>query len=272
MVNREITYHDHLMLTFDMIVSPINVQTKARDTDIKLADFGFAKRIPIVNACRTLCGTPGYLAPEILERWPSYDTKCDLWSVGVILFLLLGGYLPFEDEDEDKVFERTRNGMYEFHPHYWGGVSNEAKELVTKLLTINPSKRFSAQQALNHKYMMTMNEQALQQQSVDVNKLKISLNSGKNKLKAAINAVVAANRLQELSDDFNKYLENKRAVEPTFQKKYSVHPNTKSNTLDSATGMPFGDFYLLGELVSQDWVFLTELQLLCFASLLTFLL
>ena len=51
MVNREITYHDHLMLTFDMIVSPINVQTKARDTDIKLADFGFAKRIPIVNAC-----------------------------------------------------------------------------------------------------------------------------------------------------------------------------------------------------------------------------
>ena len=255
MVNREITYHDHLMLTFDMIVSPINVQTKARDTDIKLADFGFAKRIPIVNACRTLCGTPGYLAPEILERWPSYDTKCDLWSVGVILFLLLGGYLPFEDEDKDKVFERTRNGMYELLPHCWGGVSNEAKELVTKLLTINPSKRFSAQQALNHKYMATMNEQALQQQNVDVDKLKASLSRGKKKWKAAINAVVAAHRLQDLNDDFKKYLEKERAVEPTFQKEDSVHTNTKSQMVDSATGMPFGDFYLLGELVSHDWVF-----------------
>ena len=238
-----------------MIVSPIALQSKGSDTDIKLADFGFAKKIFIFNSCLTLFGTPGYLSPEILKRWPSYNTKCDLRSVGVILFLLLGRYLPFEGEDEDKVFERTHNGMYEFLFHCWGGVSNKAMELVTKLLTINPSKQFLAQQALNHKYMMTMNEQALQQQSVDVNKLKISLNSGKNRLKAVVNAVVAANRLQDLSDDFNKYLEKKRAVEPTFQKKHSVYPNTKSHTVDSATGMPFGDYYLLGELVSQDWVF-----------------
>ena len=253
-----------------MIVSPIGLQSKGSDTDIKLADFGFSKRIHTFNSCRTLCGTPGYLAPEILERWPSYDTKCDLWSVGVILFLLLGGYLPFDDEDEDKVFERTRNGMYEFHPEYWEGVSNEVKELLSKLLTINPSNRYSAHQALNHKYMVTMNEQALRQQSVDVDKLKASLNSGKKKLKAAINAVVAANRLKDLSDDFNKYLEKKRAVEPTFQEEDCVYTNTTSTKVDSATGMPFGDFYLLGELVSLDWVYnLNTTTLFC---LLTFLL
>ena len=252
-----------------MVASFVCLQTKGRDTDIKLADFGFAKKIPIVNACRTLCGTPGYLAPEILERWPSYDTKCDLWSVGVILFLLLGGYLPFEDEDEDKVFERTRNGMYEFHPHYWGGVSEEAKELVTKFLTINPSKRFSAQHALSHKYMVTVNEQAFRQQSVDVERLKASLiTSRKRKFKAAVHAVVVADKLQVLSDNFNNYLKRKRAVESTFQQKLSVRPNTKSHTVDSATGMPFGDFYLLGELVRLDWIYNTCLSALVY--LLTF--
>jgi calcium/calmodulin-dependent protein kinase I len=118
------------------------------DTGVKLADFGFAKKVVGQNGCRTLCGTPGYLAPEILERWPAYDTICDMWSVGVILFLLLGGYLPFEDEDEDKVFERTRNGQYEFHPTYWKKVSTGAKDLVTKLLTVNPKKRYSAKESV----------------------------------------------------------------------------------------------------------------------------
>ena len=71
-------------------LKPENLLLSSLDsnTDIKLADFGFARRVPEINGCRTLCGTPGYLAPEILERWPAYDVKCDLWSVGVILFLL----------------------------------------------------------------------------------------------------------------------------------------------------------------------------------------
>jgi serine/threonine protein kinase len=58
---------------------------------VKLAAFGFAKRCKTHNGLRTLCGTPGYLAPEILERWPAYDIKCDLWSVGVILIFIVGG-------------------------------------------------------------------------------------------------------------------------------------------------------------------------------------
>lgn len=224
-------------------------QTTTKDTDIKLADFGFAKKIHTQNGCRTLCGTPGYLAPEILERWPAYDTKCDLWSVGVILFLLLGGYLPFEDEDENKVFDRTRNGQYEFHPDYWGRVSGDAKELVTTLLTINPSKRFSARDALDHKYM-TSDDKALQNQSVDVEKIKLSLESGKKKMKAAINALVAANRLQDLSDGFNTYLEQKRGDEPTFKSRASINPNARDKAVDSESGKPYEDFYNLGDLVS----------------------
>ena len=86
----------------------------------------------------------GYMAPEILERFPAYDTKCDLWSTGVILFVLLGGYLPFDSETEDGVFDRTRNAQYEFYPDYWNPVSASAKNLVVSMLTIHPTKRISA--------------------------------------------------------------------------------------------------------------------------------
>jgi serine/threonine protein kinase len=226
-------------------------QSRQSDSFIKLADFGFAKKIQVQNGCRTLCGTPGYLAPEILERWPAYDTKCDLWSVGVILFLLLGGYLPFEDDDEDKVFDRTRNGLYEFHPHYFGKVSQDAKELVTMLLTINPAKRASAKVAMAHKWMKRGDQQLLEKQ-LNAEKLKDTM-MAKEKMKKAVNAIKAANRLKELNEGFNLYLE-KRRKEYT---KFSVVPSRQVSLIqgdDSASGKPFSHFYKLGELVSVDMV------------------
>lgn len=123
---------------------------------VKLSDFGFAKKIEKKNDCRTLCGTPGYLAPEVLERWPAYDVKCDTWSFGVILFLLLGGYLPFDAHgsgDVNKVFERTRNGQYHFYPQRWQNVSVSAKDLVAKCLTVNPHNRIGTKAALAHEWM-----------------------------------------------------------------------------------------------------------------------
>ena len=124
--------------------------------------------------------TPGYLTREILERWPAYSTKCDLWSVRVILFLLFGGYLPFEDEDEDKVFDQTRNGSNEFHPHYFGKVSNEAKELVTLLLTTNLAKRASAQKAMDHKWMKRVGSELVGKQ-LSAEKLKATVIARKEK-------------------------------------------------------------------------------------------
>jgi calcium/calmodulin-dependent protein kinase I len=154
---------------------------------VKLADFGFAKHVSQKNGCRTLCGTPGYLAPEILERWPAYDTTCDIWSVGVILFLLLGGYLPFDDDDEDKVFDRTRNGQYYFRPQFWQNISSGAKDLVSQCLTINPGKRVTAAEALKHDWM-NVKEEELNEHKLDVDKLKRMVQA-KRKMKAAVNTV-----------------------------------------------------------------------------------
>jgi len=219
------------------------------DTDIKLADFGFAKKIETLNGCRTLCGTPGYLAPEILERWPSYDTKCDLWSVGVILFLLLGGYLPFEDQDEDKVFDRTRNGLYEFHPKYFGRVSNDAKELVTLLLTINASKRYSARKAMDHKWMK-QGDQEFVYNELNSDKLKATIRA-KEKMKKALNTVIVANRLAELNEGFKHYLENRQADEPKFSIFPSVHRQSILIEDDSKSGKPFSYFYDIGDLLGE---------------------
>lgn len=174
-------------------LKPENLLLKSSDksklTPVKLADFGFAKSIPSKNGCRSLCGTPGYLAPEILERFPSYDVPCDIWSVGAILFLLLGGYLPFDDENEEKVFDRTRNAAYDFHPRCWGNVSFGAKDLISRCLTIDPRKRFTADDCLKHRWM-AKNEVALDAQLGGVVD-RLQANKGKRKMRAAVQTVSA---------------------------------------------------------------------------------
>lgn len=220
---------------------------------VKLADFGFAKSIEKKNGCRTLCGTPGYLAPEILEKFPAYDVKCDVWSVGVILFLLLGGYLPFDDDDEDKVFDKTRNGQYDFRPRYWKNISSGAKDLVTKCLTLKPSKRATATEALNHDWMVRTTESELASHQVDVDKLK-HIVEAKRKMKVAVNTLVAANRLQQLNDDFSHYMDKRRGESMVSHFSYMTC-GTKSGHVryveDSPSGKPFNTFFTMGELLGE---------------------
>lgn len=154
---------------------------------IKLADFSFAKYVKKRNSCRTLCGTPGYLAPEMLERFPAYDVKCDVWSVGCLLFLLLGGYLPFDDDDDDVIFDQTRDGQFEFRPEFWNGASHGAKDLVSRMLTVNPKKRITAARALESEWVVR-GDDALEERQLNVKKIQ-NLIEGKRKLKNAIGTV-----------------------------------------------------------------------------------
>jgi serine/threonine protein kinase len=153
---------------------------------IKVADFGFSKRCSSVNSCRTLCGTPGYMAPEILELYPAYDTPSDIWSVGCVLFLLLGSYFPFDDEDttEDQIFERTRNGSYNFYPEFWSNISKGAKDLVSMMLTVNPNKRISASAALEHEWI-NMRDSALDKKELNIEKLQESVIFARDRQDAA---------------------------------------------------------------------------------------
>lgn len=99
----------------------------------------------------TQCGTPGYVAPEILNGIP-YGTQADMWSLGVILYIILVGYPPFNGKNQKELFRLIRKGKFEFHEQFWNDISDDAKEVVSMLLTIDPKKRFTANDLLESKW------------------------------------------------------------------------------------------------------------------------
>lgn len=174
------------------------------DSDIKIADFGFAKRVMNEKCLRTQCGTPGYVAPEILEGVP-YGTQADMWSLGVIAFILLGGYPPFIEDNQRELFRKIRKGQYEFHEEYWGGVSMEAKELIASLLSVNPDHRMSAADALTHSWMKS-DDNYLEGKDLGVNLAEFKKFNARRKFKSAVKAVIMVNKLNSLGDNFKANL------------------------------------------------------------------
>lgn len=99
-------------------------------------------------------GTPYYIAPEVLKK--NYDQKCDLWSCGVILYILLCGYPPFNGASDKQIIQAVLLGRYTIDEPEWTDVSDDAKDLVKKLLTYDPDKRTNALDALNHQWIKKM--------------------------------------------------------------------------------------------------------------------
>jgi calcium/calmodulin-dependent protein kinase I len=119
--------------------------------DIKIIDFGFAKKLMKHNERRSsCCGTPSFAAPE-LRTDDDFDPKaCDIWSLGIISFVLLCGWPPFMGEDEDDLDDQIVECDYTFDKPAWASVSDSAKDLVTKMLTKEPTTRLTAKQLLQH--------------------------------------------------------------------------------------------------------------------------
>uniref|UniRef100_A0A665U664 Calcium/calmodulin-dependent protein kinase type IV n=1 Tax=Echeneis naucrates TaxID=173247 RepID=A0A665U664_ECHNA len=124
------------------------------DAPLKIADFGLSKIIDDQVTMKTVCGTPGYCAPEIL-RGNAYGPEVDMWSVGVILYILLCGFEPFFDPRGDQyMYSRILNCDYEFVSPWWDEVSVNAKDLVSKLIVLDPHKRLSVREALQHPWVL----------------------------------------------------------------------------------------------------------------------
>jgi calcium/calmodulin-dependent protein kinase I len=183
-------------------LKPENLLLLSKDDDsaVKIADFGFAKKVLEENSLTTQCGTPGYVAPEILEGTP-YDQRADMWSVGVILYILLGGYPPFIENTQRDLFRKIRRGEYEFHEEYWGTVSSEAKDLIASLLTVDAKKRLNADQALENSWIRG-DDASLAQKGLDKNLKEFKKFNAKRKFKAAVSTVLAVNKLNSLGKEF----------------------------------------------------------------------
>jgi len=168
------------------------------ESDIVITDFEIAKKVLYRNSLKTQCGTQEFVAPEVLENRPAYDISCDMWSVGVIVFILLGGYYPFRGSSDVEVLKNVRYGIYDFKPRFWKGVSDEAKSLVRAMMTVNPDERITAEAALNRDWISADHSELSNNLMDNVTEIKKEVMS--HKFKAAVQTVVATQKLQQLHD------------------------------------------------------------------------
>lgn len=143
-------------------IKPQNILLESKDNNcaIKIGDFGFAKRVHTPKSLTSRCGTPSYVSPEVLKNQP-YDQSCDMWSVGVVLYVMLCGYTPFMEDNQEKMFERIKLGDWKFEREDWSHISKEAKSLIKGLMSTNVDKRLTATEALNSKWLVGVTDKYL---------------------------------------------------------------------------------------------------------------
>ncbi|KAI8146563.1 kinase-like domain-containing protein [Fennellomyces sp. T-0311] len=173
-------------------MKPENLLFKSDDSDADLAicDFGIAKLNNEDSTLETVCGSPGYVAPEVLRR-QRYGAPIDIWAVGVITYTLLCGYQPFQAEDQVELINEITHARYEFHDRYWRSISQDAKDFIRRILTLDPNSRPTASEALKDKWMTGTD-------ATDVDLLQTVRENfcPRRALRSAVGAVRAMNRLR----------------------------------------------------------------------------
>ncbi|XP_075472691.1 calcium/calmodulin-dependent protein kinase type II subunit delta isoform X11 [Ascaphus truei] len=187
--------HCHLNGIVHRDLKPENLllASKSKGAAVKLADFGLAIEVQgDQQAWFGFAGTPGYLSPEVLRKDP-YGKPVDMWACGVILYILLVGYPPFWDEDQHRLYQQIKAGAYDFPSPEWDTVTPEAKDLINKMLTINPAKRITGSEALKHPWICqrsTVASMMHRQETVDC----LKKFNARRKLKGAILTTMLATR------------------------------------------------------------------------------
>ncbi len=179
--------HDKNVVHRDLKPENLLLKSPTDDQDVKLADFGFAVVVQNDNCLTTQCGTPGYVAPEILKG-AMYGRPADMWSMGVITYIILGGYPPFYDDNQKMLFSKIKKGMYEFHEDYWSGVSGEAKNLIRSMLCVVPENRITVDTALQHNWIKRDSTE-LASRNLNDNLKELKKFNARRRLRAAIKAV-----------------------------------------------------------------------------------
>ncbi|EGR29659.1 protein kinase domain protein [Ichthyophthirius multifiliis] len=160
--------------------------SKNQNSNLKVIDFGTSRKIDPTKKMTKRLGTPYYIAPEVLQK--NYDEKCDIWSCGIIMYILLCGYPPFNGNNEAEIFKSVEQGEFSFDEEDWSGVSKEAKEFVKKMLQKDYNKRISAQKAFDDPWI----QKNASKQPLNT---KVLSNLGqfhsKNKLRSAILTFIA---------------------------------------------------------------------------------
>ena len=164
LLNAVLYLHDRNICHRDLKPENILLDGRGADAELKIADFGLSHITALSHdfMMSMRCGTPGYVAPEVLAQHVNdgqlrrYGTGCDLWSVGVIVYILLCGSPPFHGKTEAEMNRKVLGGSYRFPERYWGKISGSAKDFIARLLQVDPARRMTACEALQHGWMVSI--------------------------------------------------------------------------------------------------------------------
>ncbi|KAK3400562.1 putative calcium/calmodulin-dependent protein kinase type I [Sordaria brevicollis] len=248
--------HDHGIVHRDLKPENLLFRTPEDNADLLIADFGLSRIMDEeqFHVLTTTCGTPGYMAPEIFKK-TGHGKPVDLWALGVITYFLLCGYTPFDRDSDFEEMQAILNADYSFTPlEYWRGVSDSAKDFIKRCLTIDPSKRMTAHEALQHPFVAGWAAKAAAgvaegaEQDKGANLLpnvKKNFNARRT-LHAAIDTVRAINKLRE-----GQLMNGGRSREPA-KKKAAAAAATPAGQVLGGPGVDDGLAVALGPTLGKE--------------------
>ncbi|XP_077398850.1 calcium/calmodulin-dependent protein kinase type 1D-like [Vanacampus margaritifer] len=186
--------HSNDIVHRDLKPENILYYSPEENSKIMISDFGLSKMVD-KGIMSTACGTPGYVAPEVLAQKP-YSKAVDCWSIGVITYILLCGYPPFYEESETRLFSKIIKAQYDFDSPFWDDISESAKDFIRNMMQKNPLMRYTTEQALRHPWII--GKTARSQDIYYSVSVQIQKNFAKSKWKQAFNAAVAINHMKKL--------------------------------------------------------------------------
>ncbi len=226
--------HDHGIVHRDLKPENLLFRTPEDNADLLIADFGLSRIMDEeqFHVLTTTCGPPGYMAPEIFKK-TGHGKPVDLWALGVITYFLLCGYTPFDRDTDFEEMQAILNADYSYTPlEYWRGVSASAKQFIDRCLTIDPSKRMTAHEALQHPFVAGW---ARAGADGDADKgqnllptVKKNFNARRT-LHAAIDTVRAINKLRE-----GQFMNGAKSREPNKRKDGPASPTPPSVRKDDS--------------------------------------
>ncbi|WFD29245.1 calcium/calmodulin-dependent protein kinase [Malassezia sp. CBS 17886] len=190
--------HEQGIVHRDLKPENLLFRDRSEHSDLLIADFGLSRMVDDeqITVLSTTCGTPGYMAPEIFKK-TGHGKPVDMWAIGVITYFLLCGYTPFDRESSMEEMQAIVNGDYKFEPDiYWQGVSEQARDFIRGLLTVDTEKRLTASQALQHPWFQTIAEQPVANAQRDLLPDIKSAFNAKRTFRKAVNGIRLVNRLR----------------------------------------------------------------------------
>jgi calcium-dependent protein kinase len=194
--------HEKKIVHRDLKPENLLLSSPDKDATLKVIDFGTSRRFQAGEKMHEKLGTPYYVAPEVLDK--NYDEKCDVWSCGIILYILMCGYPPFNGNNDAQIIKAVQSGKFTFPAEEWGEVSEDCKTLIKKMLNVDPTKRITAKEALNDIWVQNNSQTA----KINTGCLKnLASFSSSSKLREAILALIATqmtteSEKKELSETF----------------------------------------------------------------------